>query len=46
MHCELCIEPVSSDDAILSVDEESIVCSTCVSDIALNMTVTRGEFRE
>ena len=46
MLCELCIETVSSDDAILTVDEESVVCPSCVSDIALNITITRGEFRE
>ena len=46
VECSICIKPTSSDNLLLSVDKSDLTCEDCVSDIAVDMTIKRGEFIE
>ena len=44
--CEMCESPYDYPKMIMSCDENSLVCEPCNEQIALDMTIKRGEFRE
>ena len=46
MECYICLESTPADNLILTVDKSDLACDKCVSDIAQEMTVIRGEFKK
>lgn len=46
MDCEICESPYEYGKMIITCDGNSLVCEPCTSQIALDMTIKRGEFRE
>ena len=46
MDCEICESPHEYGKMILCCDGSTLVCESCTDNIALEMTILRGEFKE
>ena len=45
IECAMCLNETITDDIILTTDKCDTVCNDCVDNIALEMTIIKGEFK-
>ena len=46
MFCAICELDKRPDELLLTIDKSELVCDECTNNIAVEMTIVRGEFRK